>query len=126
MEQLYRKKENGRYEKAGLGGLPDLVDGIWLVQNTSYSKSLTPLVWRVGDLKRPVDVVTHAALYGMTDKLVKYFMALGNKESEEWKEAKEVLRDWLRDEIFVANVSPNDIISLLLRKIAMIIEEEQA
>jgi hypothetical protein len=51
MEKLYRKKKNGRYEEV-IGYTDTLSDGIWLVQTKPYSRSLTSLLWKVGDLKR--------------------------------------------------------------------------
>lgn len=37
MEKIYRKLENGRYVEAGYN-IPDISDGIWVVQTKPYSK----------------------------------------------------------------------------------------
>lgn len=60
MEELYRKKKNGRYEKV-VGYSNTLQDGIWLVQTKPSSTRISSLMWKVGDLKRVADVTTHAA-----------------------------------------------------------------
>ena len=74
MEKLYRKNSKGRYESIGYNSIPDLSDGIWLVQSSPSSRSVSSLVWKVGDLKRPVDIVTHASLQAVADDLVSYLM----------------------------------------------------
>ena len=122
MEKLYRKVGK-KYVDAGYGGVPDLVPGIWLVQNNEYSKSHTSLVWRVGDLKRPVDVVTHAALQTMSDKLAQYLIKLSEEGSTELAEAKEQLGGYLHGVPSFYNISASDLASLFLRRIALEIEE---
>jgi hypothetical protein len=121
MEKLYRKKGK-RYVEAGYTSVPDLVPGIWLVQNNPNSKSQTSLVWRVGELKRPVDVVTHAALQTMNNELASYLIKLCDPKSEEFKEAKEMLGGYLRDAPSYLNISASDLTSLFLRQIAMQVE----
>ena len=122
MEKLYRKVGK-KYVEAGYGGVPDVSPGIWLVQNNEYSKSQTSLVWRVGDLKRPVDVVTHAALQTMSDKLAQYLMKLSEEGSTELAEAKEQLGGYLHGVPSFYNISASDLASLFLRRIALEIEE---
>jgi hypothetical protein len=122
MEKLYRKVGK-KYVEAGYGGVPDLVPGIWLVQKDVHSKSQTSLVWRVGDLKRPVDVVTHAALQSMTSKLAQYLLKLSEEDSEEFKQAKEQLGGYLHGAPSFYNISASDLASLFLRQIAMEVEE---
>lgn len=122
MEKLYRKVGK-KYVEAGYGSVPDLVPGIWLVQKNEYSKSQTSLVWRVGDLKRPVDVVTHAALQTMTDKLAQYLLKLSEEDSEEFKQAKEQLGGYLHGAPSFYNISAGDLASLFLRQIAIEVEK---
>lgn len=122
MEKLYHKVGK-KYVETGYGGVPDLVPGIWLVQKNEHSKGQTSLVWRVGDLKRPVDVVTHAALQTMTDKLAQYLIKLGDEGSEEFKQAKEQLGGYLHGTPSFYNISAGDLASLFLRQIALEIEE---
>lgn len=119
MEKMYRKLPSGRYEYIGYSGVPDMSDGIWLVQTKPHSKSITSLVWKVGDLKRPVDIVTHASLQTMTDKLSGYLMKLGDDQSDEYKDAVELMGGYIRGPIHFANISASDIVSLLIRQIAI-------
>jgi hypothetical protein len=119
MEDMYRKLPSGRYEKVGYWNVPDLSDGIWLVQNKPGSKSTTSLIWKVGDLKRPVDIVTHASLHAVADNLVSYLMKLGDVDSDEFKEAVEIMGGYIRGPIHFTNISAHDIVSLLIRQIAI-------
>ncbi len=119
MEKLYRKLPNGRYEVAELGYTDTLSDGIWLVQNKPYSRSVESLLWKVGDLKKPVDVVTHASLQTLSDTLTEYLMQLSEVDSEEWRDAKKILGGYLNGGVQFYNVSAHDICSLFLRKIAI-------
>lgn len=119
MEKMYRKLPSGRYEYIGYLGIPDISDGIWLVQNNKSSRSMTSLVWKVGDLKRPVDIVTHASLQAVADKIVSYLMKLGDDQSDEFKEAVEIMGGYIRGPIHFTNISAHDIVSLLIRQIAI-------
>lgn len=119
MEDMYRKLPSGRYEKVGYWNVPDLSDGIWLVQNKPGSKSTTSLIWKVGDLKRPVDIVTHASLQAVADNLISYLMKLGDVDSDEFKEAVEIMGGYIRGPIHFTNISASGIVSLLIRQIAI-------
>lgn len=121
MKKLYEKKENGRYAAIGYS-LPDLSDGIWLVQTKPTSQSVTSLAWRVGDLKRPVDIVTHASLQAMEDDVSSYIRKLRSSDSEEYKEAEKLLGGYLRGAVEISGISASDLASLILRKIAIICE----
>lgn len=126
MEKLYRKIGTGkstRYESVGYGGLPGISDGIWVVQTKPSSKSHESILWKVGNLDRPVDIVTHASLQTMTQELAGYLMKLSDVESEEWKEAKELLGGYLRGPIGFYNTSAYDIVNLFIRQIALNLEE---
>jgi len=125
METLYRKKENGRYEEASISYRDDLSDGVWLVQTKPSSKSFTSLFWKVGDLKRIVDVTTHSALAGFEHELTNYLMKLGDENSEEYKEAKDNRGGYLTRPVGYVNISAADLCGLFLRKIAMEIEKEK-
>jgi hypothetical protein len=122
METLYRKKKNGRYEEV-IGYTDTLSDGIWLVQTKPYSRSLTSLLWKVGDLKRMVDVTTHAALQSYEDDLCNYLMKLTDSNSEEYKDAIETIGSgWIKGPIGYSNISARDLCILFLRQIAINIE----
>jgi hypothetical protein len=130
MEKLYRKVQKGRktvYEEAGYGSVPDLSPGIWLVEHRPSSRSQTSLIWRVGDLKRPVDVVTHAALLSFEHELTQYLMKLGEEGSEELQEARELLGGYVSktQPIGYHNISASDLCGLFLRRIALEVEGGQ-
>lgn len=122
MDKLYRKVGK-KYVSVGYD-IPDISDGIWMVQSKPSSKRQTSLVWKVGDLKRPVDVVTHAALQTMEKDICSYIMKLSDENSEEYKEAKEICGGYLMGPIGFTNISPSDIATLFLRRVAINIEKE--
>lgn len=124
METVYRKKSNGRYVPVQVCSSDLLGDGVWLVQTKDYSKSMTNLVWRLGDIKKPCDVVTHASLQSITDELSRYINRLTDESSNEYKEAKELYGGWMRGPIGYSNISSSDLCSLILRKIGTLIEEK--
>ena len=122
MEELYRKKKNGRYQKV-VGYSDTLQDGIWLVQTKPSSTRISSLIWKVGDLKRVADVTTHAALQSFDDNLTEYLLKLTDINSEEYKDAVLQLGSWLKDPIEFTGISPNDLSILILRQIAINIEQ---
>jgi hypothetical protein len=101
----------------------DMQDGIWLVQNQPNSKSMSSLYWKVGDLKRPVDIVTHAGLQTLEEDLAKYLVALGDIKSPEFAEAKEVCGSWLKSAVGYYNISASQLVSLFIRRMAVHLEE---
>jgi len=122
MEKLYRKKKNGRYEEV-IGYQDTLPDGIWLAQTKPYSRSMTSLLWKVGDLKRIADVTTHAALQSYEDNLARYLLKLTDVNSEEYKDAVETIGSgWIKGPIGYSNISASDLCTLFLRQIAINIE----
>ena len=122
MNELYRKKKNGRYEKV-VGYIDTLPDGIWLVQTKPSSTRISSLIWKVGDLKRVADVTTHAALQSYDDNLTNYLMKLTDINSEEYKDAVLQLGSWIKDPIDIRGISQNDLSILILRQIAINIEQ---
>lgn len=122
MEEIYRKKKNGRYQKV-VGYTNTLQDGIWLIQTKPSSTRISSLIWKVGDLKRVADVTTHAALQSYDDNLTNYLMKLTDINSEEYKDAVLQLGSWLKDPIEFTGISPNDLSILILRQIAINIEQ---
>lgn len=122
MEELYRKKKNGRYQKV-VGYSDTLQDGIWLVQTKPSSTRISSLMWKVGDLKRVADVTTHAALQSFDDNLTEYLLRLTDVNSEEYKDAVLQLGSWIKDPIEFTGISPNDLSILILRQIAINIEQ---
>lgn len=125
MEELYRKKKNGRYQKV-VGYSDTLQDGIWLVQTKPSSTRISSLIWKVGDLKRVADVTTHAALQSFDDNLTEYLLRLTDVNSEEYKDAVLQLGSWIKDPIEFTGISPNDLSILILRQIAINIEQNNS
>jgi hypothetical protein len=126
METLFRKLPNGKYQAVTTNVHDSLGDGIWVVQHKDLGKSLTSLVWLVGDLKRPADVTTHAAIQSMSSKLTRYIMQIQEPDSKEFHEAQEMLGGYLRGPVQIGNISAADITKLFLRKIALLIEDDAA
>jgi hypothetical protein len=122
MEELYKKKANGRYEKV-IGYIDTLQDGIWLIQTKPSSRSISSLVWKVGNLKRIADVTTHAALQSYEDDLTNYLVKLTNVNSQEYKDAVLQLGSWIKQPIDFTGISPRDLSILILRQIAINIEQ---
>lgn len=118
MEKLYRKKSNGRYESIGFNDVPDLTDGIWLVQSKPGWKSSSNLIFRIGDVKGLVDITTHAALQAMSNDLALYVSKLQDESSDEFLDAKELLGTWIKGPISISGIASADLSSLLLRRIA--------
>jgi hypothetical protein len=124
MEKLYRKKSNGRYQEV-IGYTDTLSDGIWLVQTKPYSRSMSSLIWKVGDLKRIADITTHASLQSYEDDLTNYLMKITDSSSEEYKSAVEQIGSgWIKGPIGYSNISARDLCILFLRQIAINIENE--
>ena len=121
-EQLY-VKVGRRYVKATMPEQYHMADGIWIVQNKSYSIGMSSLCWKVGDLKRPADIVTHAGLQTLTDDLVTYLTNLGDDKSKDFIEAKEVSGAGLTRPVSYHNISASQLVSLFIRKIATYLEE---
>lgn len=116
MEKLYRKKSNGRYESVGYN-IPDISDGIWLVQSKPGIKSISSLVWKVGDLKEPVNVVDLASLHTIKDNLINWLNELQKENSETFNKAKDLFKGHITDNPKLYNISSSDFIDLLLNEI---------
>lgn len=125
METLYRKIGT-RYEPVGYNGIPDLVDGIWLIQHHKYSKGYRNLIGRLSEVPQIKDIVTKGALVAMTDDLTRYLVKLGKSESEEFKSAQAKLGGAIHGEIHVSNISPSDFIDLILDEIGKDLEKTAA
>lgn len=121
MEKLYRKIGK-KYVSVGYD-VTDLPDGIWMVQSNPMSKRISSLVWKVGELKRPVDVVTHAAIHSMEDGLIQYIEKLRDPESPEFIAARE--QTGLSEPIGLYNISGSDFATLLLGQIARMVEQSR-
>lgn len=125
MEKLYRKKANGRYEEYTYGFNDTLPDGIWMVQTKPGVKSVSSLLWKVGDIKRPCDVTTHVAIQSMGNDLTKYVMKLKDETSEEFKEVKRTHGGYINGPLGFTNFSANDLVQSILKQIAIKIEENK-
>jgi hypothetical protein len=122
MEELFRKQSNGRYKKV-IAYRDTLQDGIWVIQSNPLSTSISSLVWKVGDLKRIADITTHAALQSYEDDLTNYLVKLTDVNSQEYKDAVLQLGSWIKQPIDFTGISPRDLSILILRQIAINIEQ---
>jgi hypothetical protein len=122
MEELFRKQSNGRYKKV-IAYRDILQDGIWVIQSNPSSTSISSLVWKVGDLKRIADVTTHAALQSYEDNLTNYLVKLTDVNSQEYKDAVIQLGSWIKQPIDFSGISSRDLSILILRQIAINIEQ---
>jgi hypothetical protein len=122
MEELFRKQSNGRYKKV-IAYRDILQDGIWVIQSKPSSTSISSLVWKVGDLKRIADITTHAALHSYGDNLTNYLVKLTDVNSQEYKDAVIQLGSWIKEPIDFTGISPRDLSILILRQIAINIEQ---
>ena len=122
MEELFRKQSNGRYKKV-IAYRDILQDGIWVIQSNPSSTSISSLVWKVGDLKRIADITTHAALQSYENDLTNYLVKLTDVNSEEYKNAVIQLGSWIKEPINITGISPRDLSILILRQIAINIEQ---
>lgn len=120
METYYRKiktkGEKVKYEPIGVGGMPDLYDGIWMVNTKEHSKSISSVVWRLGGLKEISDVISFVSLFALEDELCRYVLKLTDENSKEFKEANE--RFSLGNKgIGIYNISIANFVSLVLLEI---------
>lgn len=114
-EQLYRKVGK-KYLPVDYVDRTELSDGVWLIQTKSFSKSFTSLAWKLGDLKRPVDVATQSAILALNDIIAQYLVELSDENSEEFKalEASGILKK--APQFF--NISASDFAFLILKRLA--------
>jgi len=122
MEKVYRKVGR-KYISCGYNNIPDISDGIWLVQSKEGNKSYSSVFWKVGNIERPIDITTHAALQSIEEDLSKYLINLGKADSKEFIEAKEIAGRYLTEPIGYYNISASQLCSLFLRRIALHLED---
>jgi hypothetical protein len=72
-----------------------------------------------GELRNAVEIVTHASLQAVADNLVSYLMKLSDVDCDEYKEAVEIMGGYIRGPVHFTNISAHDIVSLLIRQIAI-------
>jgi hypothetical protein len=113
MEELYRKVGN-RYELVGYSNMPDINEGIWLVQKTRSGRSYKNLVWRLGDIKPPVDVVNIASLMSLEKSLMGFLRDVGDENSEAYKELSNKLGGWLTGPVTFNNIPLHDLVDEIL------------
>ena len=111
MEQYYIK-QGRKYVPSGVN-YPNLHDGIWLV--TKNIKRGCNLVYYIGDLQKPVNLQNHAFLQSFSDDLGMYIQKLKDNQSDEFKDAKDTLGNWVQEQINVSGISANDLAVLVMR-----------
>ena len=118
METLYRKLENGRYQPVETEIGDRLPDGLWYIQKKESSRGLMNIVFRVGDITQPKDIINQLALIPLQDKLANYLMKLTEPTSDEAKKAKEQFGGFIMGNISILGISMQDLTTLILNKIA--------
>lgn len=101
-ENIYIKKDNGRYEPVGIWTNRDyMFDGIWYVRHSKYTKSITSVPYLATMFHMDVNPVNINLVCGLEDN-VDYII-----NSPEWKE------------LFDKNngYSLNDIVHLCVKKL---------
>ncbi|MFW6281295.1 MAG: hypothetical protein ACOC1O_00695 [bacterium] len=106
METIYRKKENGRYEAIGFN-MPDLREGIWLVEKSKNVTSSTNLEVYKLDLPQPLDLSILASILQHKDVINKALLNLNEKEAK------------------LINTSVDDFSSELIKEIYKIFESKK-
>lgn len=114
MEQLY-KKVGKRYIPAGTNELY-LSDGLWLI--TQNKKRMINLTYYIGNISTPVNLNNHAYLQQFSSDLGMFIQRLQDVNSDEYKQSKEQLGEWIRGEIKLSSISSQDLASLVLKFLA--------
>lgn len=78
METFYRKKENGRYEPIGVN-LPDIMEGIWIVEKENHVRSSINLSVYKTDLPDPLDISHLASILRWKNLIDKALLNLNEK-----------------------------------------------
>lgn len=122
MEKLFRKVGK-RYVVAGYD-FPTLSEGIWLVQEKPGSRSTSSLVWKIGDIKRPVDIATRAGVLALQDDLVDYLRNLSDESSQEYQELKKKCGSYaLSGAPQISNIAISDFADAILNRIGIHFEK---
>lgn len=125
MEEVFIKKGR-KYISIGLTYENDwLRNGLWLVNSNPGNKSITSLFWLVGETKNLTNVIDQASLIEHAPEITRYIGQLGDENSAEYKEAKEIYGGYIQGGIHVTNASRMDFVNLIFRKLSMLIEEEK-
>lgn len=122
MEKVYRKVGK-KYISCGYNNVPDLSDGIWIINSKSNSTSMSNVAWRVGNIDRPCDITTHAALQSLEEDLSSYLLKLGDVNSQKFIQAKEDSGGWLKHPVQYGNISASHLCTLFLKRISLHLED---
>ncbi|MGL6104728.1 hypothetical protein [Romboutsia sp.] len=121
METFYRKVLiNGKnYYRPVVSYDKDMLhEGIWLVAKKPGISSITSMIYKIGDIDY-ADVRIHANLAAHNDQIATYLSKLTDNTTEEHKDAKELLGDWFNTPS-IYNISMHDLAALILRKLAIL------
>lgn len=103
--------------------IPDLTDGIWMVRTESHSKSMTSLVWKIGNIPK-ADLNLYASLQKYGDDLSRFILELNDVTSDAYKFYSETSMGWDENSIGFYGISSSELITAILRKLAMLIQED--
>lgn len=118
METAY-KKIGRKYVPCGIYHHEEFLNnGLWLVQQNG--KRLTSMMWLVGDLKDPANVVNHASLQTLASDLAKY---IGEIQTDGSQHNVELMKNFrITHSPRISGISTHDLANAILRHIAVLIE----
>ena len=131
MEEIFRKVKlpNGKHKYVSIGyeyNRDVIPQGIWLVTRTPGSMGMTGLIYKIGDIKQ-ADIMLHGNLQAYSNEVASYLSRLTDvNDTIEQKEAKEILGAYYQDNPAIYNISMGDLASLILRKLATLIQRDNA
>ena len=117
METLYKKVGN-KYEPVGYTNVPDLYDGVWLVQRREHSKSTSGLIWRLGDIPM-ADVNLFVSLFKYEDDISSFLVKMSDETSDEFKQSG------LKKAPKYYDVSAVEYASIIIKKLGTLIQSEK-
>lgn len=98
-----------------------LNNGLWLIQQNG--KSLTSMMWLVGELKDPANVVNHASLQTLALELAKY---IGEIQEEGSSSNVDLMKNFRTSgSPKVLGISNWDLAHAILRHIAVLVEQKK-
>lgn len=114
METYYIKKGK-RYIPVGYNA-PDMHDGLYLTEKTSYGRRTTSVAYWLGQPKKqPVDLLKLIEVMKNDDRLANYLSKIQDEESVEFKELKIDSGGYVKEPPRIYNISMQDLALAVLR-----------
>ena len=118
METFYKKTIiNGKAKYVPWGiDVNVLPPGLWLIQEVPGIKSHSNVLYKIGDIPR-ADALLHVNIQQYEDRLTHYMAQVMKEDSPEREEL-------IQNKIINQGFSISDITTILLRKLAILIQED--